>query len=109
MPYDESLAERLRPLFKRRKNVEEKKMFGGVCFFLNGHICCGIHKNSLILRLGADEGEIALLRPHVRPFDITGRPMTGWVMVNPKGIPTEDDLKQWINRALAFVKTLPAK
>ncbi len=109
MPYDTKLAERLRELFDGRKEFEEKKMFGGVCFFLNGNICVGIHKDNLILRLGKDEGELALLREHVRPFDITGRPMTGWVMVRPQGFKTKPQLNKWVEQAQDFVGTLPAK
>lgn len=109
MPYDSKLAVRLQDLLGRRNGFEEKKMFGGVCFFLNGNICVGIHKDNLILRLGKEEGELALLREHIRPFDITGRPMTGWVMVRPPAFKTKSQLSKLVEWAIQFVETLPAK
>ena len=109
MAFDESLAARIRDALARRKNVEEKKMFGCVCFFLNGNVLAGVWKDRLIARLGPDEGEAALREPHVRAFDITGRPMWNWVAVEPGGIEGDDQLKVWIDRALKFVKASPAK
>ena len=84
-------------------------MFGGVCLFLNGNMLVGVWKNSLIVRLGPDEGEVALLEPHVKEFDITGKPMKGWVMIEPEGIDDDDQLKEWIQRATKFVGKLPGK
>ena len=69
----------------------------------------GVWKNSLIVRLGPEEGELAIREPHVKEFDVTGRPMKGWVMVEPDGIDDERQLKAWIERALKFVESLPAK
>jgi TfoX/Sxy family transcriptional regulator of competence genes len=109
MAFSEALAERIRHALARRKNVEEKKMFGGVGFLLNGNMLVGVWKDSLIVRLGPDEGDLALLEPHVREFDITGRPMKGWVLVEAEGVEDDDQLKGWIERALKFVKTLPKK
>jgi TfoX/Sxy family transcriptional regulator of competence genes len=84
-------------------------MFGGVGFLLNGNMLDGVWKNSLIARLGSEAGEETLLEPHVREFDITGKPMKGWVMVESEGVEHDDQLKEWIDRATRFVKTLPAK
>jgi TfoX/Sxy family transcriptional regulator of competence genes len=109
MSYYEILAERIRQRLARRKNVEEKKMFGGVGFLLNGNILVGVWKDSLIVRLGPDEGDEALKEPHVKEFDITGRPMKGWVLVELEGIENDEQLKDWIERATIFVRTLPAK
>ena len=109
MPFDESLAARIRHALARRKNIEEKKMFGCICFLLHGNALAGVWKNSLIARLGPDEGEAALLEPHVRVFDITGKPMRNWVMVEPEGIEDDDQLKAWIGRATEFVEMLPRK
>jgi len=109
MAFDESLAERIRQRLARRKNVEEKKMFGGVGFLLNGNLLVGVWKNSLIARLGPEEGEEALKEPHVKEFDITGRRMRNWVLVEPEGVEEDDQLKDWIERATRFVRTLPAK
>ena len=84
-------------------------MFGGVGFLLNGNMLVGVWKELLIARLGPDEGEEALKEPHVRVFDITGRPMKGWVLVAQEGVATEDQLSDWLQRAENFVETLPAK
>ena len=109
MAFSEVLAERIRQRLARRKNVEEKKMFGGVGFLLNGNMLVGVWKDTLIVRLGADNYEDALLEPHVREFDITGKPMKGWVLVGPAGVEGDDQLAGWIQRAVRFVKALPAK
>src|SRR6516164_4612662 len=109
MAFDESLAARIRQHLARRKSVEEKKMFGGVGFLLNGNMLVGVWKDSLIVRLGPEEGDEALKEPHVKEFDITGRAMKGWVLVAPEGVDADEQLKGWIERAVKFVKTLPAK
>src|SRR5437016_3712575 len=109
MAFDEALAERIRQALARRKNVAEKTMFGGVGFLLHGNLLVGVWKDSLIVRLGPEEGEDALLEPHVRAFDVTGRPMKGWVLVEPEGVEDDDQLTVWIERATKFVRTLPAK
>ena len=109
MPYNMETAGRVRPLLKRRKGVSEKKMFGGVGFLLNGNMCCGVWKDFLILRVGAEAYEEALSQPCVQEFDITGRAMTGWVMVSPEGFAADEDLKSWIDLAWNFVRGLKAK
>ena len=109
MAYDETLAARIRQHLARRKNVEEKKMFGGVGFLLHGNMLVGVWKDSLIARLGPDEGEAALREPHVKEFDITGRAMKGWVLVGPEGVQNDEEFTDWIERATRFVRTLPAK
>ena len=108
MAFDESLAARIREVLARKKGVEEKKMFGCVCFLINGNALAGVWKDRLIARVGSDEGEAALRELHVRAFDITGRPMRNWVAVEPEGV-EDDQLKDWIERAVKFVKTLPKK
>jgi hypothetical protein len=109
MAYDETLAERIRQALARRKGIEEKKMFGGVGFLLNGNLLVGVWKDSLIVRLGKDQGEEALREPHVKEFDITGRAMKGWVLVAPEGIEEDGQLTGWMQRAVKFVGKLPAK
>ena len=109
MPFDETLAARIRDALARKKGVEEKKMFGCICFFLDGNALVGVWKDRLIARLGPDEGEAALREPHVRAFDITRRPMKNWVAVEPEGVEDDDELKAWIERATKFVNTLPRK
>jgi hypothetical protein len=109
MAFDESLAARIRQHLARRQSTLEKKMFGGVGFLLHGNMLVGVWKDSLIARLGPDEGDLALLEPHVKEFDITGRAMKGWVLVGPGGVEGDEQLSGWIERATKFVKTLPAK
>jgi TfoX/Sxy family transcriptional regulator of competence genes len=84
-------------------------MFGGLGILLNGNMLVGVWKNSMIVRLGPDEGEAALLEPHVGEFDITGKPMKGWVMVKPEGVEEDGQVKGWIQRAVKFVGKLPGK
>ena len=93
----------------RRRGIVEKKMFGGVGFLLQGNMCVGIWKDSLIVRLDPDEIASALDEPHVVELDITGRPMKGWVMVEPDGIESDEQLSAWIARAIEFVRALPPK
>ena len=109
MAYDASLAARIRVALAGKRNIEEKKMFGGVCFLLKGNMLVGVWKEFLIARLGADQGNAALLEPHVRKMDITGKPMKGWVMVAPEGVEDDEQVADWIQRAAKFVGKLPAK
>jgi hypothetical protein len=109
MAYSESLARRFRQVFGQRRGITEKKMFGGVCFLLNGNMCVGIWKSSLIVRLGPEHAAAALEEPNVVEFDITGRPMKGWIMVEPDGLETDEQLDHWVQRAVEFVGGLPRK
>jgi TfoX N-terminal domain len=109
MAFSESLAQRVRQVVARRRGISEKKLFGGVGFLLNGNMLVGVWKTSLIVRLAPDEAVSALKEPNIVPFDITGRPMKGWVMVEPDGIETDEQLTDWIRRCEAFVSTLPRK
>ena len=109
MAFSETPAERIRQRLARRKNVVEKTMFGGIGFLLNGNLLVGVWKESLIVRLGPEEGEEALKEAHVSEFDITGRPMKGWVLVEPQGVEDDDQVSAWIQRAVEFVGKLPAK
>lgn len=108
MPYNEELAARVRNALSRRRHFTEKKMFGGVGWLLNGNMCVGVWKEWLIARLGNDYS-LALREPHVRAFDITGKALTGWVMVGLPALVTDEALREWVNRCIAFVRTLPAK
>jgi hypothetical protein len=84
-------------------------MFGGIGFLLNGNIWVGVWKESLIARVGPERYQEALRESFVGEFDITGRAMTGWVKVAPEGVEDDDQLQEWIGRAMKFVRTLPAK
>jgi TfoX/Sxy family transcriptional regulator of competence genes len=109
MAFDELFAARIRDALRRKRGVEEKKMFGGVGYLLNGNMLVGVWKDSLIVRLDPDEYDETLLEPHVREFDITGRAMKGWVLVEPEGVKDDDQLKGWIEQAIKFVKSLPKR
>ena len=109
MAFDEALAGRIRRRLTRRKNVEERRMFGGIGFLLNGNLLVGVWKDSLVVRLGEEEGAEALREPHVKEFDITGRPMRNWVLVGPESVQDDEQLAGWIQRAVTFVGALPAK
>jgi len=109
MPYNAQLADRVRDAVSRRKGFTEKKMFGGVGFLLRNNMCVGVWKEFLIVRLGPAAADEALRQPFVKEFDITGRAMTGWAMVQPEGTDDDADLRDWIARAIRFVSKLPAK
>lgn len=109
MAYSESLTLRIRHGVARRRGLTEKKMFGGMIFLLHGNMLVGVWKDSLIVRLGPEQAKEALKEPHVVEFDITGKPMKGWVMVEPDGLEDDEQLRGWIERAWTFVGTLPKK
>jgi len=120
MAYDETLAERVRKALAKRKGVTEKKMFGGLAFMLRGHMCCGVLKDELMLRVGAEQAEKALRRAEsarrakqtaatTRPMDFTGKPMKGMLFVLPDGMKTAAALKKWVDMATNFVSALPKK
>lgn len=109
MAYDEGLAERLREVLNEQAGVTEKKMFGGLAFLCQGHMFCGIASEDLMVRVGAEGYEQALLEPHTRAMDFTGRPMKGYVYVEPEGFEADEGLESWAKRGLAFVLTLPPK
>lgn len=109
MAFDQDLAERIRQQLRGRPGFSEKKMFGGVGFLLHGNMCCGVLKRDLILRLGPEQAAKALEDPEARPFDFTGRVMTGWVMVLPDGYQRHEALENWLAPAVDFAASLPAK
>jgi len=109
MPFDETLGLRIRNIVKGHPGLEEKKMFGGVGFLVNGNMACGVHKDSLIVRVGSDNYPSAVARPHTRPFDMTGRPMMGWVMVDPPGFTSDQELDLLVQQGLSFAASLPPK
>lgn len=109
MPYDKVLAERMRPMLLPRAGISEKNMFGGIAFLIHGNMCCGIWKNLLVIRLSVDEAAIELKKSHVRIMDITGKPMKGWLFVEPGGYKKGADLLSWVEKAFSFASSLPAK
>jgi hypothetical protein len=109
MAYSKSLAARVRHLLSAERGLVEKRMFGGVVFMLHGNMCLGVWEEALIARLGISEGERALKQPHVRPFDVTGKPMRGWILIDLDGLESDRQLGEWIGLAVQFVRTLPPK
>jgi len=109
MAYDEGLIQRIRELIGSHPTVKEKKMFGGVGFIARGNMACGVTGEDLIVRVGVENYQESLTKPHARPFDMTGRPMSGWIMVSPEGYADDADLERWVNQGLEFALTLPAK
>jgi TfoX/Sxy family transcriptional regulator of competence genes len=107
--YDEGLAQRIREEFESRDGVIEKKMFGGLAFMLGGNMSVGIVKSELMVRVGPEAYDAALAEPHARKMDFTGRAMKGFVYVGPKGYESDDDLRAWIERGIAFAGSLPPK
>ena len=92
MAYDTGLAERMRAELGRLPDLVEKKMFGGVGFLVRGNMACRVHGDDLIVRVGPKNYEQALTRPHTWPFDMTGRPMAGWIVLAPQGCKADGDL-----------------
>ena len=109
MAYNEQLASRVRQILKRKRNLEEKKMFGGLTFMLNGHMCCGVDKNNLMVRVVHDRYEGLLKKPHARVMDLTGRPLKGFIFVGSDGYRTDSALKFWIDQAVQFTRSQPPK
>lgn len=108
MAYDMKLAERIRAEFGEIPYVE-KKMFGGLGFLIRGNMACGIHKEYMIVRVDPDKHNKLLKKAHTRVFDITGKPMKGWLMVEPAGCKTARQISAWLKEGLDFALTLPPK
>jgi hypothetical protein len=107
MPFDEGVARQLRERLAGRDGVTEKGMFGGLAFLVDGNLCVGVIRESLVARVGPERSPAALERPGVRPFDLTGKPMSGWVIVAPMGYPDPGALAGWVQESLEYVQTLP--
>jgi len=108
MAYNIKLAERIRSELDGIP-VVEKKMFGGVGFLLNGNMACGVNKDDMIVRVDPEKHNTLLKKSHVRPFDMTGRPMKGWLLVEEAGVKTEKQLSAWVKEGVEFASTLPPK
>jgi TfoX/Sxy family transcriptional regulator of competence genes len=106
--YDEALSERIRERLADVPGVTDKRMFGGIAFLTHGNMTVGVTGDDLMVRVGPDATDDALRQPGARLFDMTGRPMKGWIVVD--GAVLDDDvLTDWIDRARRFVATLPPK
>jgi TfoX/Sxy family transcriptional regulator of competence genes len=109
MAYDEDLAMRVREQLADQDAITEKEMFGGLAFLLAGNMSVGIRGSELMVRVGPEGAEDALGQPHARPFDMTGRPMKGWILVAEEGIASERGLAAWVVRGVGFARSLPPK
>ncbi|HEY3344132.1 MAG TPA: TfoX/Sxy family protein [Anaerolineaceae bacterium] len=109
MAYNLELAERMRAVVNGMASATEKKMFGGVGFMVNGNMACGVHGDGLISRVGDAAYPKAKSQPHVRDFDMTGRPMKGWVVVDLAGCQSEIELRRWVSVGIDFAASLPPK
>lgn len=109
MGYDEKTAVRVRRILAERRDVVEKRMVGGLSFMMQGSMCCGVAGTALMVRVGPEARERALAQPHVRPMAFAGRPLAGFVCVDPGGYRTDTELATWIQRGIDVVSTLPAK
>lgn len=110
MAYDEEVAERIRAMLSGRSDVHEKKMFGGLCFMVRGHMCCAVSgRGGLLVRVGSDAPAAIFKEPHASQVEMRGRTMGGFVRIAPDGYRTANGLKKWVARAVDFVATLPVK
>ena len=109
MAYDEALALRIRAALPDLPGLTEKKMFGGIAFLVHGNMACGVSGENLMVRIRPDATDAALAQPAVRVFDMTGRPMKGWVLVEPAGLQSTDQLMHWVEQGVAFAQSLPPK
>ena len=107
--YDEGLAQRIRETLAESDGTVEKKMFGGLAFMLHGNMCIGVSGDDLMVRVGPEAYAEALAQPHARQMDFTGKPLRGFVYVDPLGIESDEDLEAWIERGTRFARSLPAK
>jgi TfoX/Sxy family transcriptional regulator of competence genes len=110
MAYDEDLANRIRELLAGEEAITEKKMFGGLAFLLNGNMAVSASgQGGLLVRVDPADTDAALARPHAARMEMGGRTMDGWIRVAPEGVKTKGDLASWVERGVAYARSLPAK
>ncbi|TDC48705.1 TfoX family protein [Jiangella ureilytica] len=109
MAFDDGLATRVREIVGERSGCSEKRMFGSLVFFLDGNMACGVQDDGLLVRLAPADREAGLGEPGTRPFELTGRPMRNWLVVDAAAVAEDADLRRWVGRGLAFAGTLPPK
>jgi len=107
--YDEGLASRLRDLIGAEPGLTEKKVFGGLAMMLDGNMAVGVHGAGLIVRADPGRQEELLAEPGARVFDLSGRPMKGWLAVEPDGCAEDVDPRRWVDRGVAYARSLPPK
>ncbi len=109
MAYDEALERRLRSTFSGRKDVEVKRMFGGLCFMVSNHMCCGIVGDTLMARVGPEQYAKCLSETYAREMNFTGKALKGMIYVSAEGVAKDADLKKWVDRCTKFISSLPPK
>ena len=109
MAYDEGLATRPRDLIGAEAGLSEKKMFGGLAMLLDGNMAVGVHGDGLLVRTDPAQQDALLAEPGTRVFDMTGRPMKGWLVVDPGGCAEYADLRRWVDRGITYARSLPPK
>ena len=109
MAYSEELAQRIRDEIGEHPALEEKQMFGGIAFMVQGNMSVGVSGDDLMVRVGKENHDEAMAQPHVRIFDLSSRPMTGWILVDPEGTASDDDLARWIDTGVGYAESLPPK
>jgi TfoX/Sxy family transcriptional regulator of competence genes len=109
MAFSEALAARVRDCIGTASGVVEKRMFGGLAFLVRGNMSVGVHGNELIIRIEPSETDQALREPGVRIFDVTGRPMKGWLLVSSSAVEHKSALREWVGRGIAYAQSLPPK
>ena len=110
MAYDEDLADRIRELTSDDPDVRERRMFGGLAFLVAGHMAVAASgRGGLMVRVDPEAAEALLARPHVHPLEMRGRPVEGWVLVDAEGVRAADGLRSWVERGVAYARSLPAK
>ena len=109
MAYDAPLVDRIRRHLEEREGLTEKKMFGGLCFLLHGNMCCGVHEDTLFLRLDREKAAQAVEEPLVEFCDFTGRVMKTMVQIPPEALAQDDDLARWVDRSVEVASALPPK
>lgn len=106
MAYNEKLAGKIREALAHVKKVEEKKMFGGIAYMVNGKMCLGVDKEDIMLRCTPEASDDLLLRRGVRPFDLTGKPMKGWLLISPEATKAKKDFDFWVSVAIESNKRI---
>ena len=110
MAYDEDLANRIRELIAAEAGVTEKKMFGGLAFLIGGNMAVGVSgQGGLMVRVEHEKTDALAAKPHARPFEMRGKAMQGWVRVDAEGVRTKRQLEPWVERGVAYARSLPAK
>ena len=109
MAYNKQIEQRIDALISSWPDIEKKKIFGGVCYLTRGNMCFGIWQEHLIVRTDPVTAQQQLQRDHVRQFDVTGKPMKGWLMVSAEGWPSDPALTEWLVMGREFSITLPEK